>query len=933
MSGEDTIDADAHGSDDAVDLTPGDGDGEDAPEEFAERFPGHDDSGEEEWASELMDSLDDETDDESDTSDGEEEEEEEEEEGLMSDEDREQLGAVGDDYEHEPVDVDLRYNIDFSVKAELDTAAYNVSESTTRLKTASYRPEDGDVLSIQARILSADRVDTKESAVGGQAALRILIADGGAATRIQIPGQIGVEPGEDFEIGDEVVVTDLEVTEKKGDRFPALEWQATSSIEVVSKPSVPLSDKITITHGIEQAARMYLNTDRAWAREELVKTILEEMHVLAPFGEDEVWLYIDDEDRSDHGLWVPNGDERLRSRLSEWLPADAKTGGEKGKIVNELVDRARCEREEMAAGVPDDADLKWMVGVENGVIDLRNGEVHDHDAKWRLRSKIRTEYKPDEYDGLGGGLAEFLDDVTKTDDDRELCLAMAAHSLMRNHSIKASFPILGPSNSGKSKWQGGVRKMLGGENVRSVNFEKFAAGKGFESGKVRGAHAVIDDDASGNEIQDLSFFRKVTGGEDVSINQKYEKLEDYAPYATVSLATNEPQRLKDPKSGVKSRIYPIIMPHRYTDEDDEHRDKIPVRELEEQIYADEEIEALLVAAVEKAQEMFETGKPGCDRTEKERWSLYQQWADSVQRFFNECVVSSPDHTAPKSAVYEVYKRWCKDEGVDALGPSKFWKVAKRSATVYFEAGGTWFDSNTRGVDHIQIGPDGLDYAPDAVLDGLDANGTAKSSLDTVTPIGEISWFRGPSFTTIEGEVVKASEEIALIEDDDQAVELINVFDAGTSLEAGDRIRVERAKIRGKEKRLECYPDYTEIQILTTRPEDEDQSRLDDSDDGDDHDDTGDDPDDDGDDGGEDLVNGPDAGIDVETVDNIIRSMAREDLSRARLAGHVYGQLASRVDKTTVRARIDKLAARGDIIVADPIKPDDEEEPEEGVSES
>lgn len=740
----------------------------------------------------------------------------------------------------DPEKVTIDAPVDETLTATLSTGELSDDESVQEVtgEEPDTLPNPERVVALRVRVISITIDDREFEAARGS----VLVADRFGATIVDLGTHADIIDAFETDVvpGDDILLTGLVAAEGTLHKYAA---SAVSTVHINESDEYPAGYYLDEESAVKNLGRVFAEADThavAWNR--VADAVVEEYDIAVPYAEDDPvwWLYFDEGEEK--GLWIPFGRERIDTVLGDRLPYDVNTGRHRREILKNVKVRCRVEQDEFAKGAPAEDDLKWIVGVQNGVVDLRTGELCGHDPKWRLSSKLPVEYKPDEYDDLGEGIDWFLDDVCESGEDRRMCMAMAAHSLMRHHQIKSAFPILGPSNSGKTKWHGIIKRLLGSGNAHTMNFDAFAAGDGFETGKVLGVHAVLDDDASDTKINDLNFFKKVTGGEEISINRKYEKLSDYVPFSTVSWLSNDPAVLKTRDSGVKSRLYPIVMPHRHTeDPDDGHKDFIDATELENRIYAKDELEALLVAAVEKAGEMYETGKVESERTESERWNLYDNWADSVQRFFGDCVVENPDHVTMKSAVYEAYKRWCEGEGLEPMTPSNFWKTARRSGP-FFEAD-VWFSSSTRGVKHVQLGPKGLEFAPDAVIDKLDANGASKHSLDNVTPIREIHPFRGAGFHTVEGTVRFGDvyKPGFVLEDGDGAIRAFigehrseplkdTISDAGNyvpDFSEGDRVRLEKMEKDREEGKLclQYVHGYSNVKLLETSPGDDGQSAL------------------------------------------------------------------------------------------------------------
>lgn len=739
-------------------------------------------------------------------------------------------------------DTDAEPNIDPStvtVTGAVDTtvkAQFNGGDGGEDVQgIADGAPDARDDATLYARVVDVtDQTHGPEDGPG-QRTVTLTVADETGMTRINIDTMysalVDTVTG-DVEPGDEVTLTVLAGSDKNG-----YEYEATrhTKATVVESDEYPAGYYLEESSKLDNVAGMYRDADvKAVAWSQIADALIETLNVSVLYDDDDPtwWMYIDDETHDKHGVWMRDGRSRLKTALDDVMPERHNQSHDRREILKNVENRARVEPAEFAAGVPNDIDLKWMVGVRNGVIDLRTGELHDHGPQWRLQAKLDTEYRPDEYDGtLGDGLDWFLNDVCKTGDDRSMCLAMAAHSLMRHHNIKSAFPILGPSNSGKSKWHGAVKRMLGRDNTKTMSFESFAAGEGFSTGRVRRVHAVLDDDAAAKKIHDLDFFRAVTGGEEVNVNEKYEKLADYQPYATVSWLSNDPAILAGANSGVKSRIYPVVMPHRYTaDDGDGHRDKIPESDLDARIYTDEEIEALLVAAAQRAGEMFEAGDVESERTETERWKIYRWHSDTAHRYITECLTQETGALMRKDAAYEVYVRYCRTDGIDPMNRSQFWTAVGNSEMISYESGR--YDGDQRAVGHVMFDEDALDHMPEWVeeyYEGEIETGIKTNAVDRITALDDL----GKSRCIVEADVVSRMSRMTsggsmvsmLVSDGNAEVELIEFDNDDSNVEmdtsgvySGDTVRVERGQPSVRDGSLQILvDDHASLSVKSPGP--------------------------------------------------------------------------------------------------------------------
>ena len=86
----------------------------------------------------------------------------------------------------------------------------------------------------------------------------------------------------------------------------------------------------------------------------------------------------------------------------------------------------------------------------------------------------------------------------------------------------------------------------------------------------------------------------------------------------------------------------------------------------------EELEGLLVRAVDGAKRLRDRGGFALPESVREAIADYRQWADTVMAWIDESVTALPDHRMARRDVYGLYHEWCKENGRSAVSSKKFW---------------------------------------------------------------------------------------------------------------------------------------------------------------------------------------------------------------------------------------------------------------------
>lgn len=203
--------------------------------------------------------------------------------------------------------------------------------------------------------------------------------------------------------------------------------------------------------------------------------------------------------------------------------------------------------------------------------------------------------------------------------------------------------------------------------------------KGFNLAPLIGASLAIADEVPRIGL-DTESFKKLTSGDPVSIDQKYEKVVSYQPHAKWFICTNHDQQVSDNSNGFWRRM--LIIPFNQTISDE---DTIP--NLDQKIINHELIHFLdwcllgLQRFISRGSKL--TREPASVIASKKSAQLASDtvfgWIDENEVEVSATSVMIKDH------VYANYDQWCGRNGLKKLSSPAFWKLVQQHLGV-IEAG-------------------------------------------------------------------------------------------------------------------------------------------------------------------------------------------------------------------------------------------------------
>jgi len=409
------------------------------------------------------------------------------------------------------------------------------------------------------------------------------------------------------------------------------------------------------------------------ARKAATEALLAEQPIMTVTESDAVWRY-------DHaaGYYQRYGEEYVHGILVDRLDVHYSIS-ERREIVDRMRAETRVRRDRINAA--DESDP--LLCVANGVVNLRTGELLDHDPDYNFIRGLEWEYDPD---ADSSRIVEFLESITERDADWKTLVDHLAHGLMPGHPYRAFVMTYGPGGNGKTQLGELLRGFVGEANAAAVELQDLAGGDDFATGALPGAFVNIGDDVSVGEIRDTSILKTLTGGGTSRSNEKYEKKFEFKNEAAMFFSANEPPRFAEAKQSIDDRLYPIRMPFRFVDDPDPddpyERQKVPGM-ADELLDDNAAMRGLLALVVEHAQRLIKTnGEYSMPEGPSERRARYEAASDPILRFVVECVEEAEiDDLILKDDAYSVYTALCDRDDDRPASEDVFKRKVSQQTTV------------------------------------------------------------------------------------------------------------------------------------------------------------------------------------------------------------------------------------------------------------
>ncbi len=330
--------------------------------------------------------------------------------------------------------------------------------------------------------------------------------------------------------------------------------------------------------------------------------------------------------------------------------------------IKDLMPLVPAEREEFDRH-------KFLLNVENGIINLKDAKLQQHDRDFKL-SKI-TNVIFDEKAECPTWI-NFLKQIFKNDAELiDYMQRLVGYSLTGDISEQGMYFLVGGGSNGKSTFINIIKNLMGdyGAQTNSNTFiKKKSDGANNDIARLANARFVSAVESEEGEKLQESLVKTITGGEPILARFLRQEFFEFIPEFKVFFTTNHKPIIGGVDEGIWRRVKIIpftlnLKPH--------ERDK----KLEEKLSL--EMSGILNWALEGCIKWQQSGikepKVVMDAT-----GNYKAEMDILAPFLDEmCYTDEPKNEAIRieaKELYNIYDRWCSQSGERQIGNRSFYRM-------------------------------------------------------------------------------------------------------------------------------------------------------------------------------------------------------------------------------------------------------------------
>lgn len=312
--------------------------------------------------------------------------------------------------------------------------------------------------------------------------------------------------------------------------------------------------------------------------------------------------------------------------------------------------------------LPSDASL---IAFRNGIYDIKTDSLIPFSPDVVITNKINWDYNPNAYHELAD---KTLNKIACQDEEiRMLLEEIIGYCFYRKNKLGKAFILVGDASNGKSTFISLINKILGNDNVSSLDLKNL--GDRFGKATLYKKLANLGDDIGEDFVSDPSLFKKIVTGDRIQAEEKGEPPFEFNPCCKLIFSANVIPRIRDKTEAVTRRLITVPFDAIFS-EDNEDFDP----DIKYKLQGQESIEYLIMLAIQGLKRVLKNKKFTKSVKAKQELEEYKKRNNPILAFIEESKTEdSQIENEPTKEVYGRYRSYCFANGFEPLSHGEFSK--------------------------------------------------------------------------------------------------------------------------------------------------------------------------------------------------------------------------------------------------------------------
>lgn len=350
-------------------------------------------------------------------------------------------------------------------------------------------------------------------------------------------------------------------------------------------------------------------------------------------GERGLFRYLD-------GVYVAGGEFFIRQRVKQVLLEAQITERWSRNLAHEVIEYILLDAPEL-----DERPSATLVNVQNGLLDIWNGELLAHSPRFLSRIRI-----PVRYDPLAAcPRIEAFIEQTFPPDSLELAWEILGDLLTPDRSIQKATCLVGEGGNGKGVFAQLAANFIGPENVAHLSLQRLEQDR-FAVARLYGKLANICTDLPSERLTDSAIFKALTGGDRITGELKYQNSFEFTPFARLLFSANHLPPGRDASRAYFDRWLIIPFENRFRGT----RREIARQVLDARLSSSVELSGALNRALPALRRIRQEWRFSEKPTTQGQVERFEQASDPYALWLESQTVCSPSALVSQERLYSAY---------------------------------------------------------------------------------------------------------------------------------------------------------------------------------------------------------------------------------------------------------------------------------------
>jgi len=373
-------------------------------------------------------------------------------------------------------------------------------------------------------------------------------------------------------------------------------------------------------------------------------------------------------------IWVhngsyfkPNGEDKIKDIVQKVLKNDC-TEHRKNEVIGNIKDdgNLRIERDLFDSN-------KDFINLQNGIYNIKTGELEDHCISYYFNNQIPIKYNPD---AKIDKILNFFEEILPLEYIK-IVQQLFGDCLLPDYRYKKAIMAVGQKNTGKSTMLNLLKRFLGDENVSNVPLSVLCYDK-FSSWHLYRKQANICSQIESGGIRQAAEFLKLTGGDPIYAQKKGKDGFFFTNHAKLVFACNVIPEFKMKDDAVIYRWKVIPFENVFEGENAK-------RNLLDEICTEEEMSGLFNWAIEGLKQLEKQNDYDECMSLDETRDFMTMGKNPVREFVDSNITSNTSIEL-KEHVYKCYRHFCESTNYPVLSSNSFSRKFKEYAPLSMTEG-------------------------------------------------------------------------------------------------------------------------------------------------------------------------------------------------------------------------------------------------------